>query len=158
MRRGAPNYAEPVTDGDFATAGGPGDPADPLTVREAADRRRPRSVYGVGSDPDPRFSMANERTALAWVRTGLGLLAGGVALTSVASVTGLPSFLDVVSVLACLFGAFTAINALLSWQRAERALRLGEPLPAPNALRWLVVLVILAAVVVAGYAVAQTPR
>ncbi len=28
-------------------------------------KRRPASVYGVGSDPDPRFNLANERTALA---------------------------------------------------------------------------------------------
>jgi putative membrane protein len=26
-------------------------------------------VYGVGTEPDPRFSLANERTYLAWVRT-----------------------------------------------------------------------------------------
>ena len=31
--------------------------------------RRPLSVYGHGEEPDPRFSLANERTALAWMRT-----------------------------------------------------------------------------------------
>ena len=39
----------------------------------------PREVREVGSTPDYRFSLANERTSLAWIRTSPGLLAGGVA-------------------------------------------------------------------------------
>ncbi len=112
----------------------------------------------MGSEPDPRFSLANERTALAWVRTGLALIAGGIALTSVASLTGLPGFLDVVAVLACLFGGAIAVNALVSWRHVERALRKGEPLPAPRALALLVALVVIAAAGVAVYAVTQAPR
>lgn len=100
--------------------------------------------------------MANERTALAWVRTGLALIAGGIALTSVSAFANLPRFLDVVAMLACLFGGVTAVNALFTWQRNERALRKGEPLPAPTALRWLVVVVVLAAAVLSGYAISQT--
>ena len=42
--------------------------------------RWPGWVYGVGDEPDPRFSLANERTFLAWVRTSLGLVAGAVVL------------------------------------------------------------------------------
>ena len=44
--------------------------------------RFPRRVYGVGSEPDPRFTLANERTFLAWIRTSLALLAGAAAVTS----------------------------------------------------------------------------
>jgi putative membrane protein len=40
----------------------------------------PGWVYRSGSEPDPRFSLANERTFLAWIRTALALLAGGVGL------------------------------------------------------------------------------
>jgi uncharacterized membrane protein YidH (DUF202 family) len=40
-------------------------------------------VYGVGEEPDARFSFANERTMLAWVRTALGLLAAAVVLDAV---------------------------------------------------------------------------
>jgi len=130
--------------------------ATPRPVEQPADRRRPRSVYGVGSEPDPRFSMANERTALAWVRTGLALIAGGIALTSVAAVADLPIFLDAVAVLSSLLGAVTAINALFSWQRNERAIRKGEPLPAPAAMRWLVAAVVVAAAILAGYAIVQS--
>ncbi|HET8988949.1 MAG TPA: DUF202 domain-containing protein, partial [Humibacillus sp.] len=46
--------------------------------REA--RRFPRSVYEHGEDPDPRFSLANERTFLAWVRTSLAFVAAGLAV------------------------------------------------------------------------------
>ena len=115
-----------------------------------ADRRRPRRVYGVGTEPDPRFSLANERTALAWVRTGLAFIAGGIALASVAAVTGLPRFLALMAVVSCVIGGMTAINALVSWQRTERALRRGDPLPAPTALWWLVAAVVAAAVVLVG--------
>lgn len=42
--------------------------------------RRPKSVYDVGSEPDPRFTLANERTFLAWIRTVLAVITGGVAV------------------------------------------------------------------------------
>ena len=157
-------YAGSVTDGEQGrSAAQPGSadraPADNSGNGSiSADRRRPRSVYGVGSEPDPRFSLANERTALAWVRTGLALIAGGIALTSVAALTGLPAFLDVVALLACLFGGAIAVIALMSWRSVERALRKGAPLPAPRALGWLVSLVVIAAVGVAVYAITQMPR
>jgi putative membrane protein len=37
----------------------------------AAARRLHPSLHEVGSEPDPRFTFANERTFLAWARTGL---------------------------------------------------------------------------------------
>ncbi|GAA2235938.1 DUF202 domain-containing protein [Herbiconiux moechotypicola] len=118
-----------------------------------ADARRPRSVYGVGTDPDVRFSLANERTALAWVRTGLSLVAGGVALTTLAAIADLPWLLDVIAVVACLSGGALAASALYSWRRAERALRENRPLPAPAALPWVVGGVVVLGLVLASYAV-----
>ncbi|MFF2832767.1 YidH family protein [Cellulosimicrobium cellulans] len=120
---------------------------------EPADTRRPRSVYGIGTEPDARFSLANERTALAWVRTGLGLVAGGVALTSFATFADMPGVLDVVAGVACLVGAGFAGYALVSWRRNERALRLRRRLPAPSGLPVLVVGVVVLALLLAGYAV-----
>ncbi len=119
---------------------------------EVPDTRRPRSVYGVGTEPDARFSLANERTALAWVRTGLGLVAGGVALTSFATFADLSGALDVVAGGACLVGAGFAGYALVSWRRNERALRLRQRLPAPSGLPVLVAGVVVLALVLAGYA------
>lgn len=116
------------------------------------DDRRPRAVYGVGHDPDVRFSLANERTALAWVRTGLSLVAGGVALSTLASFADLPWLIDAVALIACLAGGALALSALFSWRRAERALRLDQPLPAPAALPWLVLGVAVLALVLTFYA------
>ncbi|HWS57472.1 MAG TPA: DUF202 domain-containing protein, partial [Actinotalea sp.] len=115
----------------------------------------PRSVYGVGADPDPRFSLANERTALAWVRTGLALVAGGIALTSLVALAGLGPGLDLVAAALCLFGGFVALGALRGWRATERAMRLGEGLPAPRLLPTVVVAVVVLAAVLGGYALGR---
>lgn len=126
-----------------------------VPVGDDDDDRRPRSVYGVGDEPDPRFSLANERTALAWMRTALALVAGGIGLTSLGSVAELPAFLDVVAALGCVAGGALAIRAVLGWRAHERALRVGRPLRAPRSLAWLAALVALLAVVLAAYALSQ---
>jgi inner membrane protein YidH len=117
----------------------------------SGDSRRPRAVYGLGGEPDPRFSMANERTALAWVRTALAFVAAGVGLTSVARIAGLSRLLDVVAAALCVLGALLAVVAVLGWRRRELAMRLDRPLPAPFALAWLGALVAAVALVLAGY-------
>jgi len=94
-------------------------------------RRRPGRVYRVGSEPDPRFTLANERTFLAWIRTSLALVAAGVALETF--VGGLPD--DVRRALAAVLlalGVVTSAGAYGRWMRAERALREHRPLPAPG--------------------------
>lgn len=128
------------------------------TAESPGAARRPASVYGVGTEPDARFSMANERTALAWVRTGLALVAGGVALTSLAILADLSVVLDFVAIASCLAGGAVATSALAGWRRTERALRLGQPLPAPRALPPLVVAVVVMALVLAGHAVVSATR
>ncbi|WP_382308065.1 YidH family protein [Herbiconiux sp. UC225_62] len=125
---------------------------------QVPDTRRPRSVYGVGRDPDVRFSLANERTALAWVRTGLSLVAGGVALTTLSALADLPWVIDVIALVACLAGGALAASALFSWRRVERALREDRPLPAPAALPWLVGGVVVLALVLGGYAIFELGR
>jgi putative membrane protein len=55
-------------------------------------------------EPDYRFTLANERTFLAWQRTALGLL---------------------LAVLATL----TSTMGLLRWEQADRAIRRDGPLP-----------------------------
>jgi inner membrane protein YidH len=102
-----------------------------------ADRRQPASVYGVGEEPDPRFSLANERTALAWMRTALALVGGGVGLISVSALAAVPAWAALVGAASCLGGGALAVRAVLGWARTERALREALPLPAPRALQWL---------------------
>jgi putative membrane protein len=122
------------------------------------DRRKPETVYGVGEEPDPRFSLANERTALAWMRTALALVAGGVAIVSVSGLQGLPHWSALVGGAACLGGALLAVRAVTSWARVERALRLRQPLPSPRALVSLAGGVIAFAVIALVLAVLELVR
>ncbi len=94
--------------------------------------------------------MANERTALAWVRTGLAVVGAGVGLTSLVRVTDLPEVLYVVSVFLCLVGAAAAVTSVNGWRRREHAMRTGAPLPFPRPLPWLAGAVALAGLVTAG--------
>jgi len=86
-------------------------------------------VYDAGEDPDPRFSLANERTFLAWVRTALAMFAGGVALHAldVPTTDWLRTLLVVVLIGV---GGLVCVLSLLRWARIERAMRLREPLPS----------------------------
>ena len=95
------------------------------------ERRWPRQVYAVGTEPDPRFTFANERTFLAWIRTALGFLAAGVAIAAVARLSG-PVGLEirVASAVLIICGLACGVLAFRRWMVNERAMRLGEPLPS----------------------------
>jgi putative membrane protein len=99
-----------------------------LPMDKEGGARHPAWVYDAGDEPDPRFSLANERTFLAWVRTSLGVLAGAVALESlrVPEHDGMRMAL-VVGLL--LFAGTTAVLAWSRWARVERAMRTRSPLP-----------------------------
>ncbi|HET7304219.1 MAG TPA: DUF202 domain-containing protein [Segeticoccus sp.] len=120
--------------------------------------RRPADVYEAGEEPDPRFSLANERTALAWMRTALAIVAGGVALVSFASLTDLPAWTPLVGAAACVGGGATALRAVFGWRRVERALRERRPLPAPHALLPLAVGVGLLALVMVALSIVEIGR
>ncbi|ASW55741.1 YidH family protein [Plantactinospora sp. KBS50] len=93
-------------------------------------RRFPASVYAHGREPDVRFSFANERTFLAWIRTALALIAGGVALAAFGP--GLhPHLRTAAAALLIVTGIAMPVPAWLGWVRRERALRRDEPLPSP---------------------------
>ena len=115
----------------------------PVSPRSSRTRK-PRTVYSAGQEPDVRFSLANERTALAWVRTALALIAGGITLITVAGLSPLARTLYVFAALSCLAGAAVAVVALRRWAENERALRLQAPLPAPVHLAWLAIGVVVA--------------
>lgn len=115
------------------------------------DRRWPRSLYAVGTEPDPRFTFANERTFLAWIRTGLGFLAAGVAIAAVAGLNERLSLeVRLASLLLVLCGLACAIGAWGRWIASERAMREGRALPSSPLLLVLVgVLVVVALIAVA---------
>ena len=121
-----------------------------MTDDRDVDRRFPRSVYGAGEDPDPRFSLANERTFLAWIRTALAFIAGGLAVEALQ----LPvhaGLRQAVSVLLVLAGLAAAAQAWLGWIRTERALRHLTVLPSSGLkLPIAVILGVVAVAVLAG--------
>lgn len=87
-------------------------------------------------EPDYRFTLANERTFLSWIRTALALLAGAVAIAEFAPefpVAGggrwLAGALTIVSLAA-------TVGAALRWRTAQQAMRRNAPLPS-TFMPWL---------------------
>jgi putative membrane protein len=106
--------------------------------------------YEEGSDPDHRFSLANERTFLAWIRTALALVAGAVAVLQFVPPFRVAGARVVVGLLLAAAGLAAAVVAYVRWRTTESAMRTGRPLPRPvSLLVAAVVVAVLAAVVLA---------
>ncbi|MFF2653488.1 YidH family protein [Streptomyces sp. NPDC058045] len=109
----------------------------------------PERLAEEGETPDYRFSLANERTFLAWLRTALALIGGGFAVDQF--LPGLRWGWRVglsVALLGC--GVLCALRAVHHWMRCERAMRRGEDLPVsrfPATLSLAVAVVAVAMVV-----------
>ncbi|TDC77532.1 DUF202 domain-containing protein [Micromonospora sp. KC606] len=110
----------------------------------------PSEIKSVGSTPDYRFSLANERTFLAWLRTGLALIAGGLAAAQFLPPLPLRHLREVIAVVLLLLGGTVAIRAVDRWARIERAIRLGEELPVSRFPAVLALLVGLGALLLVG--------
>ncbi|GAA1202420.1 YidH family protein [Prauserella alba] len=85
--------------------------------------------HGADAEPDYRFTLANERTYLAWLRTALGLVAGGVALQQL--VPGLASEgpRTLLATLCVGLALVIATAAYPRWRAVQRAMSRGGPLP-----------------------------
>lgn len=107
-------------------ARGEGDEAAAVADHRSGLARR---LFPHGTTPDPRVSLANERTFLSWIRTGLALQAAGVAIEAFAVIPepGRKS----VAVMLLLLGMLVSGGAFVRWIGVERAVRLGRPLPLP---------------------------
>gem|GEM_PF-142266 len=96
-------------------ASGPESPAPPASA-------------GAGYEPDARYTFANERTFLAWMRTALGLVAAGLAIIQL-----LPPFHGIrwgrhaLGVPLIVLGAVVAVRSYAEWSANQRGLRRGEP-------------------------------
>jgi len=113
---------------------------------ERADERTAfaRRLFPDGEEPDPRFTLANERTFLAWTRTALAFLAGGIALAAF-EIQGMhPRHQTAVAVLVILGGVAISAGAAVRWVHVERAMRTGKPLPVPAIIPVLSLLVFVA--------------
>ena len=81
------------------------------------------------SEPDVRFTYANERTFLAWNRTALALIATGVAATQLLPEFHVPGGRRILGIPLIALGALVAVTSFTQWRANERAMRLRQPLP-----------------------------
>ena len=110
--------------------------------------RRPRPPFrAVGSEPDARFTFANERTFLAWNRTAIALIAAGLGIIQLLPEFALPGGRRLIGLPLIALGAFLAVASYWHWEDNERALRLQHPLPASNLPRVLAAAIALGALV-----------
>lgn len=105
-------------------------------------------ISRLGEAPDYRFSLANERTFLAWIRTALGFLAAGVGLDQLAPDFATPLIRELLALLLCLFAGGLAIYGYMRWLRNEKAMRLKEDLPYTRTLLVISLILTLVAAVV----------
>ena len=95
-----------------------------------------------GTEPDPRFTFANERTFLAWSRTALALVVAGLGVVQLLPpFPGVPWGRHVLGLPLIVFGAVVAVVAYSEWAKSQRALRRGEPLPRSVMPRLLTVVI-----------------
>ena len=83
-----------------------------------------------GTEPDPRFTFANERTFLAWSRTALALVVAGLGIVQLLPpFPGVPWGRHVLGVPLIVFGAVVAVTAYREWTKSQWAMRHEQPLP-----------------------------
>ncbi len=105
-----------------------------------------------GRQPDARFTMANERTFLAWSRTSLALVVGGLAIAQLLPpFAGVPWGRSAIATPLILLGAVLPVLSYLEWRTnqksIERGARLGSSrLPGILAVTITVVALLAAAV------------
>ncbi|WP_426823340.1 YidH family protein [Corynebacterium halotolerans] len=103
-----------------------------------------RNLLPEGVEPDPRFTLANERTFLAWTRTSLAFLAGGIALAAFPFPDTSAATQSATAVSIIVIGLLISTGAAVRWIRVERAMRTGGPLPVPAIVPLIAIVVIVA--------------
>ncbi|RLY94094.1 DUF202 domain-containing protein [Kocuria tytonicola] len=104
------------------------DPQDPAERRRGALSER---LLRGGAEPDPRFTLANERTFLAWIRTSLAFLAGGIAVEAFTGDIFDVAVRTFLAVVLLLLGMLLSAGAAVRWLNVERSMRHSAPLPLP---------------------------
>ena len=101
--------------------------------------------HKTGKAPDYRFSLANERTFLAWIRTALALLAGALGINQFVESLASPVLRNIIAAAISTLAGLMAIYAYWRWARNEHAMRQGRELPHTSFLRWVSVAALLLA-------------
>ena len=87
---------------------------------------------------DARFTLAAERTMLAWIRTALGLVAAGVAVLHVVGEFTSPALQTTLGIGLVVLGVVAALTGGLRWYRTSHALEHGGRMPGPVAI-WVLI-------------------
>jgi putative membrane protein len=110
-----------------------------------------KPLHETGVDPDYRFTFANERTFLSWIRTSLALVAAGVAVTQLLPEHATKAEAYILGLPLISLGIVLPLLSLRRWEGNERAMRLGQSLPRTRLLQfltwWITVTAIAAAIV-----------
>lgn len=109
-------------------------------MRRHAEARRGLHFFPPDTDdPDPRFTLANERTFLAWSRTALALIAGGIAIEAFATGVFPTEYRRPMAVGLFLLGSAISLGSAVRWYLVERAIREDRPLPKPLLIPFLAI-------------------
>ena len=103
----------------------------------------------MSDEPDYRFTYANERTFLAWIRTSVALIGVGVAAVQFLPPLDVPGGRRAVGTAFIVLGAVISVVARQQWAANDRAMRAEAPLPPSRLVPVVTVGVVLLAVVVA---------
>ena len=113
--------------------------------------RRPDSLGEIETEPDARFTFANERTFLAWHRTALALVVAGLAIAQfLPPFPGIPMGRRLLAVPLIVLGGVLSVASYVEWTRHQRALRRGEPMGTSMLPRILAIAITILAVVAAA--------
>jgi putative membrane protein len=85
---------------------------------------------------DIQFILANERTLLAWIRTGLTLIAGGVAISFLAAESNYATLTGFGAIIA---GGLIAMAGYMRYTSADEAVRKGKVPSIGHSGLWVVI-------------------
>ena len=100
-------------------------------------------------EPDYRYTLANERTFLAYLRTAIGLVAASLAVFNLLDQDWAPQLLGALLLVA---GGIATLGGYLRYRGVERAIRSGDALPANQTVHLLALAVVIC-LVAAGLSV-----
>lgn len=100
--------------------------------------------------PDIRFTLANERTFLAWLRTAIGLVAAGVAVFHLLAESAATTVLSLVLLAA---GGLSGVVGFWHFRQADQAIRNGDQMPTNHVVIGVLTGAVLIAVVVGAVSV-----
>jgi putative membrane protein len=104
------------------------------------------------AEPDIRFSLANERTLLAYQRTAIGLMAAAIAVVHFFG-DGVLVFL--LAAMLVVTGAIAAVGGYVQFRKVDAAIREGHPVGSGPAAHTLSIAMLLCLVLASAYVITR---